>query len=58
LQVVSLAEMILLGGNHLAHLGMLRQDAAGQRLRPLTGRFVLPSILSYTHALASAHGLR
>ena len=31
--LVSLAEMILLGGNHLAHLEMLRQDAAGSELR-------------------------
>ncbi len=31
--LVSLAEMILVGGNHLAHLEMLRQDAAGSELR-------------------------
>ncbi|MDA8330723.1 MAG: IS1380 family transposase [Candidatus Dormibacteraeota bacterium] len=31
--LVSLAEMILTGGSHLAHLEVLRQDAAGAELR-------------------------
>ncbi len=31
--LVSLAEMIMVGGNHLAHLEVLRQDVAGAQLR-------------------------
>lgn len=34
--LVALAEMMLIGGNHLAHLDVLRQDEAGTQLRRVT----------------------